>query len=58
MTLNKFESKMLKDAVVEYWHNNIKNSNNERAKEQYRCLMEDVKTITNSNSKYTITVNN
>jgi hypothetical protein len=57
MNLNSFESKMLKDAVIEYWHNNIKNSKNERVKNQYRCMMEDVKTITTSNSRHTITIN-
>ena len=58
MKLNTFESKMLKDAVVEYWHNNIKHSNNERVKEQYRCMMEDIKTVTSMNKSYTITINN
>lgn len=58
MTLNKFETEMLKDALLEYWHNNIKHSNNERVKKQYKCLMEDIKTITQSNIKHTIVLNN
>lgn len=57
MELNIFESKMLKDAVVEYWHSNIKHSNNKRVKKQYKHLMEDVKTITTSNKKHLIKIN-
>lgn len=57
MELNVFESKMLKDAVVEYWHNNMKHSKNERVKKQYKCLMEDIKTITASNKKHSIKIN-
>lgn len=58
MKLNIFESKMLKDALVEYWHNSIKHSENERVKEQYKNLMEDVKQITQSNERHSITLNN
>jgi len=58
MKLNIFESKMLKDALVEYWHNSIKHSKNERVKEQYKNLMEDVKQITQSNERHSITLNN
>lgn len=58
MNLNSFESQMLRDAVVEYWHNHIKHSQNEKIKHQYQCLMVDIKTITASTQKHTITVNN
>jgi len=57
MDLNIFESKMLKDAVVEYWHNNIKHSKNERVKKQYEYLMKDIKTCTESNQSFTIKLN-
>ena len=57
MELNIFESKMLKDAVVEYWHSHIKHSNNDRVKKQFEYMMKDIKTITQSSKKHTITIN-
>jgi len=57
MNLNTFESKMLKDAVIEYWHSHIKHSKNERVREQYRCIMVDVKQITSTTKQHSITLN-
>ena len=57
MKLEMFESKMLKDAVIEYWHSHMKHSNNERVREQYRCMMIDLKTITETNDRFTLTLN-
>lgn len=57
MELNIFETKMLKDALVEYWHNNMKHSNNERVKKQYEYLMKDIKHCAQSTEKFTIKLN-
>lgn len=51
MTIENFEATMIKDAIVEYWHSNMKHSQNEIIKEKYRCLMVDFKTIQQSKGK-------
>ena len=54
MTLDNFETQMLKDALIEYWHNNMKHSKDERIKEKYRCVMQDFKTIAQTKCTFTI----
>ena len=45
--LSKEEKIIIKDALVEYWHNSMKHSKNEKFKEMARCLKEDFKILAN-----------
>ena len=57
MKLSETETIMLKDAIVEHWHQSMKHSKNEKLREQYRSMMVDVKTITSTRGKtFTITL--
>lgn len=57
MTLEKQEAIYIKDALIEYWHNQIKHSKNKNIKSDIKCLIEDFKTICQLKSNVTITVN-
>lgn len=58
MNLTQSESMMLKDALIEHWHNCMKHSKNEKMKEEFRCMKEDFKQMLSTRGKsFTITVN-
>lgn len=58
MQLTKFETMLLRDAVIEHWHNSIKNSKNEKLKSSYKYLMDDIKRLTQMTTKQKIIINN
>ena len=45
MTHSKDEVLIIKDALIEYWHNQIKHSKNDKVKSSVRCLIEDYKAL-------------
>ena len=45
MTHNKQELTMIKDALVEHWHNSMRHAKDSAFKEICRCLMEDYKVL-------------
>ena len=51
MKLNATEATMLKDALVEHWHNSMKHSKNEILKNKYRSMVEDFKTMQQARGK-------
>ena len=57
MQLDKNETVLVRDAIVEFWHSHIRHSKNDTMKEKYRCLKEDFKTAQQQGKKFTITLN-
>ena len=57
ITIDKTETAMLKDALVEYWHNNMKHSKNEKFKKMFECIMIDVKTMQSSGKEFNLLLN-
>jgi hypothetical protein len=57
MKLDKTETIMLKDAMIEYWHNNMKHSKNEKLKKMFEFMLVDIKQMQSSGNEFKLTLN-